>query len=253
MFKYASGQYIYMQLKLLNANIKMLNKLALGFALGATAVYVLGQTITDLRVKSGNSAYAQDERGTVLRSQYGLCWRNGNWGPADAAAGCDGQLAPPIAKSTAPIVPAFPEPLTTAPANPVRTAGSAKPCDFAVTLANEQTFRLNSAVLSNEAKKHIDSKVISKLAGCSKIDIVLATGHTDRLGSQQYNQKISTQRADAVARYLKDKGVSALIKTRGASKAHPIKSCEDNLGRKKLVECLAPNRRVVVEARGSAK
>lgn len=222
----------------------MLNKIAFGLVFGSAAVGAFSQTITDIQAKPGNSAYMQDARGVVVRSPFGLCWRTGYWTPADAVAGCDGQLAPPIAKVTAPTI-------QVAPA--VAAAAAPKRCDFAVTLTNDQTFLFNKAVLANPAKKRIDDEVLSKLGACAKIDIVIVTGHTDRIGSQQYNQRLSEKRADTVAAYLKAKGVSARIDTLGAGKTQPVKSCDDKLGRKKLVACLAPNRRVVIEARGQAK
>ena len=62
------------------------------------------------------------------------------------------------------------------------------------------------------------------------------------------------KRADAVRAYLVSRGVDAeVIDTMGAGKTQPIKSCDDKLGRKKLIECLAPNRRVTVDVKGPAK
>ena len=46
---------------------------------------------------------------------------------------------------------------------------------------------------------------------------------------------------------------AANVETMGAGKTQPIKSCDDKLGRKKLIECLAPNRRVTVDVKGPAK
>ena len=99
----------------------------------------------------------------------------------------------------------------------------------------------------------IDEEVLPKLTGCAKVDFIIVTGHTDRLGSQQYNQKLSEKRADAVASYLKKKGVTANMDTLGVGKTQSIKSCDDKLPRKQLIECLTPNRRVVIEAKGPAK
>jgi OOP family OmpA-OmpF porin len=222
----------------------MLNKLALALVFGSTAAGAFAQTSTDIQARSGNSAYAQDAHGAVARSAFGLCWRTGYWTSADAVAGCDGQLAPPIAKATAPAIAVAPE--AAAPVAPKR-------CDFTVTLASDQTFAFNNAALTSAAKRRIDDEVLGKLAACAKVDIVIVTGHTDRLGSQQYNQKLSEKRAGSVAGYLKAKGVSAQIDTLGAGKTQSVKSCGDKLSRKKLIECLAPNRRVVIEARGAAK
>ncbi len=217
---------------------------AIAFSAGATSA--LSQTASDIKAPT-SSAYAQDSRGVIVRSPYGLCWRSGYWTPADAVPGCDGELVPPVAKPTAPpFVAAIPAPAPKpAPVVPKR-------CDFAVTLSNDQTFGFNRAALNSAAKKRIDDEVMTKLANCAKVDIILVTGHADRLGSQQYNQKLSEKRADAVAAYLKSKGISAEVETLGAGKTQSIKSCDDKLPHAKLVECLAPNRRVVIEVRGLA-
>jgi OOP family OmpA-OmpF porin len=224
----------------------MLKKLACGFFIGSAAIGAFAQTVTDIQAKSDNSAYMQDARGVIVRSPYGLCWRTGDWTPAAVVTGCDGKLAPPIAKATAPAIATAPAPVVTAVTVPKR-------CDFAVTLTNDQTFVFNKAVLSNPAKKRLDDEIGGKLAVCSKIDMVVVTGHADRLGSQQYNQKLSEKRTNAVAAHLKSNGISAQVDTLGVGKTQAIKSCDDKLDRKKLIECLAPNRRVVIEAHGLAK
>lgn len=224
----------------------MFNKLALGLAIGVAAANAFAQTVTNVQMQP-NSAYSQDDRGVVARSPYGLCWRTGYWTPADSIAGCDGELAPPIAKPTAPPI--------AAPSNRIAQAAPTIParCDFAVTLDNDQAFAFNQSALSNTAKKRIDNDVVNKLAACSNVESIIVTGHTDSLGSHQYNQKLSEKRAATVATYLKGRGVSAQIDTSGAGETQSIKACDDKLGRKKLVKCLAPNRRVVIEARGLAK
>jgi OmpA-OmpF porin, OOP family len=229
----------------------MLNKLLFGLLIGCAAT-AFSQTSSDIQSQKGNSAYSQDGSGNVARSPFGLCWRTGYWTPDDSVTGCDGPLVPPVANPTAPAIAA-----PASAAAPVAVAPAAPPspqrCDFAVTLSNDLAFEFNKAVLTNAAKRRIDDEVIGKLASCSRIEVILVTGHADRLGAQKYNQKLSEKRAAAVANYLKAKGVVANIHTLGAGKTMSIKSCDDKLGRKKLVECLAPNRRVVIETRGVAK
>lgn len=241
----------------------MFNRTALCIALSLSVELISAQTISDIRAATPKSAYAQDTRGVIVRDPFGLCWRTGYWTPADALPGCDGELVSPVPKATAPEpaapamtdAPAVVTPATsTAAAAPAAPAAPApKRCDFAVTLNNDQTFVFNKAVLNNAAKKRIDDEVLGKLAACAKISIVMITGHADRLGTQQYNQKLSERRANAVAAYLKSKAIGVDIDTLGAGKTQSIKSCDDKLPRKKLIECLAPNRRVVIEARGLAK
>src|SRR3569623_2208921 len=116
----------------------MLNKLAFALALCTTASGAFSQTVTDIQAKQESSAYAQDVRGTILRSQYGLCWRTGYWTQGDAVIGCDGQLEPPVAKATAP---AIATPVAAAPA----AAMPPKRCDFAVTQTKDQAFTFNTA------------------------------------------------------------------------------------------------------------
>ena len=125
-------------------------------------------------------------------------------------------------------------------------AAAPRRCDSEITLANQQSFTFNSTALSGAAKKRLDTEFMDKLANCSKVEIVVVTGHSDRLGSQQYNLKLSERRAGSVANYLKSKGVTTRIDTVGAGETQPIKTCSDRLPRKQLIACLAPNRRVVI-------
>jgi OmpA-OmpF porin, OOP family len=249
MFKFgnATGRMLTSKITLEQKRI-MLKKSACGLTLFISASAVFMQAgATDIQANPKYSAYLQDGRGVIVRSANGLCWRSGYWTPADAVAGCDGELVPPIAKPTAPdIVPPVAAAPVTPPAPPL-------PCDFSVTLNSDQTFAFNSGVLGNAAKKRIDRDVLAKLASCEKTDLITITGHADRLGSQTYNQKLSEKRANAVAAYLKSKGVTAPINIVGLGETQAIKNCENMSPRKKLIECLAPNRRVVVEAQGVAK
>jgi len=79
---------------------------------------------------------------------------------------------------------------------------------------------------------------------------VTVTGHTDRLGSTAYNQKLSERRATMVAKYLASQGVSSdIIAATGRGESVPVVACEGVKGRKALIKCLQPNRRVTVEAK----
>ena len=85
----------------------------------------------------------------------------------------------------------------------------------------------------------------------TSIKYIIVNGHADRLGSPQYNQALSEKRAEAVRAYLVSRGVDASgIETLGFGKTLPVKSCPDQKDRKSLIECLGPNRRVVVEVQG---
>jgi OmpA-OmpF porin, OOP family len=75
----------------------MLDKLALGFIIGATAASAFAQTVSNIQADPSGSAYLQDGRGGVVRSSFGLCWRTGYWTQSDSVAGCDGELVVPVA------------------------------------------------------------------------------------------------------------------------------------------------------------
>lgn len=213
----------------------------------AAAGAAQAQTATD-------RAYVIDARNEVARSGFGLCWRTGYWTPAAAAndaagCACDKDLMP-----KAKCEPAAAAPVAAATAAPA-VAAAPKKCDFTATLKDDQTFAFGKATLKPAARKQLDNEVLAKLSNCAEIKLILVTGHTDRIGSQQGNQKLSEKRADAVKAYLLKKGVTANIDTMGAGKtqAVPGVSCDDKLPKKKLIECLAPNRRTVVEVQGPAK
>lgn len=224
----------------------MLIKLALGLAIGSIVISASAQP-TDIKAKTPYSAYLQNNDGTVVRSAYGLCWRTGTWLAADAVLGCDGELAPPIAKSTAPAIAVPLAQTDTISALPER-----KRCDFTITLESDQTFTFNSATLAKAAKNRIDQEVLPRLANCTKVESVQITGYTDLLGSKKYNQQLSEKRAANLAAYLKNKGVALSIGITGAGSTEPVKTCDTKLPRKKLIQCLAPNRRLIIMVAGES-
>ncbi|HWU97414.1 MAG TPA: OmpA family protein [Oxalicibacterium sp.] len=218
----------------------MINKLALGFLMGASSVYVFAQT-TDIRTQ--NDGYNQDSRGTVTRSGYGLCWRSGTWNPDDAIAGCDGALKPPIPNPIAPEV----------QTNLKEDKSVASHCDFTATLKSGETFASGKTLLNAQAKNRINSDILPKLAQCKTISSLAVTGHTDHIGSKQFNQRLSENRASAVANYLKENGINTSINIHGAGDTQALTSCDQKLSKSQQISCLAPNRRVTIEVHGLRK
>lgn len=204
--------------------------------------------------QSAKDAYLQDARGGVVRNtSFGdarlgnLCWRTGYWTPALSIAECDPDIAPK--PSAAPPKPAAitapkPAPAITAPA-------LVRKCDFVETLGADDTFEFNKSTLRNSAKARLDAAA-ARAKACSQVNMLLVTGHTDRIGSESYNIRLSELRAAAVAGYLASRGLGGAEIT-GAGKSLPIKACPDTMPRKLLIECLAPNRRVVIEVQGPAR
>ena len=123
-----------------------------------------------------------------------------------------------------------------------------------VSFASTELFEFNKAVLTNDAKAKLDAEVIAKLKNVGQLRYIIVNGHADRMGSAQYNQRLSEKRAEAVRAYLVSKGADASkVETLGFGKTNPVKSCPDQKQRKALIECLAPNRRVVVEIQGTPR
>lgn len=222
----------------------MFIKLALGLAIGSAAINASAQT-SDIKAKTPYSAYLQDSNGTVTRSAYGLCWRTGHWLPTDAVLGCDGELSPPIAK---PIAPALAVPYV--PVVNSEVPIESDHCNFTVTLENDQTFQFNSAALSKAAKELVDMEVLPRLAHCVDIETIRITGHTDLLGAGKYNHRLSEKRAAKLVDYLKSKNINSAITATGAGATEPVKTCDKKLPREKLIQCLAPNRRVTIQVKG---
>ena len=151
----------------------------------------------------------------------------------------------------APPAPAAPPPAPRA-AEPAPKPEPKKPA--IVNLASTELFEFNKATLTPEARAKLDSEVIAKMKDISALRYVNVNGHADRLGSAQYNQRLSEKRADAVRAYLVSKGADASkIEVFGFGKTLPVKPCPDVKDRKSMIECLAPNRRVVVEIQGAPR
>ncbi|TWI70135.1 OOP family OmpA-OmpF porin [Pseudoduganella lurida] len=114
-----------------------------------------------------------------------------------------------------------------------------------VTMSATELFEFNSAKLQGSQPKLDDvARVLNENQSLTGITI---TGYTDRIGSDQYNQKLSERRAAAAKEYLVSKGVAAdRLTTQGKGEADPIVECNDKK-RADLIKCLEPNRRVEVE------
>jgi len=165
------------------------------------------------------------------------------------------ESAPTPVPAPAP-APAQPRQASPAPAPAPAAAAVAAPrrCDATVTLQKDEVFAFDRSLLTPAATARLDRDVIARLATCERVDNVVIEGHADRLGSQQYNQKLSERRADSVKNYLVNKGADRTkIETIGMGKTTPAKFCPDAAKRAALIECLAPNRRAIIAVKGPGK
>ena len=152
-------------------------------------------------------------------------------------------------------------PVAVAAAAPAAGARAAAPAAVApvgekVKLAADTLFEFNKAVLLPAGKSKLDD--LAAKSKDMKLEVILAVGHTDRIGGDAYNQKLSEKRAAAVKTYLVGKGVEAnRVYTEGKGEKQPVTTGKcNNLGKdsgknKKLVECLQPDRRVEIEVIGT--
>ena len=203
---------------------------------------------TDIKAPTPKSAYVQDARGVIARDPFGLCWRTGYWTPADAVPGCDVPLCvePETlqdGKCVAPAAPAAPAPASPAPAPAVVPAPA--PISEKVSFAADAFFDFDKAVLKPEGKAKLDD-LSSKLSGIN-LEVIIAVGHTDSVGTDAYNQKLSIRRSEAVKAYLVSKGIETnRVYTEGKGEKQPVADNKTAAGREK-------NRRVEIEVVGTRK
>ena len=183
--------------------------------------------------------YVTDTRDVVTTSGYNLCWRTGFWTPAAAASDpagcqCDRDLLPREACEAA------------APATPV-----ARPTADKISIAADALFDFNSATLRPEGVAKLNDLAAQTQA--INLEVILAVGHTDRLGKEAYNQRLSERRAAAVRNHLISQGVPGdRIYTEGKGSTQSVTGTTCNQkSRKALIECLQPDRRVDIELIGT--
>ena len=208
--------------------MKKLNKVAMLFASAALATAAGAQTIDNW--KNGTNELVW-KNGTNE-----LCWRNGFWTPATAAPGCDGAIVP---AAPAPMAP----PVAAAPAAPAPAAPVAPPAATKVTYAADAFFDFDKSVLKPEGKAKLDD-LVGKIKDIN-LEVIIAVGHTDAVGSDSYNQKLSVRRSEAVKAYLVSKGVEKnRVYTEGKGEKQPVADNKTGEGR-------AKNRRVEIEVVGT--
>ena len=174
-----------------------------------------------------------------VKDSYNNCIKNGFWTPATAHPACAPDLKPiPQVQVAQPVVPILPIPK---PAEqPIQKSAPVVPSK--VTFQAETLFDFDKSVIKPEGRARLDS-FAKQLIGV-KYELVIVIGHTDSIGTDRYNMRLGTRRAEAVKAYLISKGIAAnQIQTISKGKREPI---ADN----KTVQGRALNRRVVIEVNG---
>ena len=231
--------------------MKKLNKVAMLFAAAAFAVPmavsaqnvqpfpakpIAKPTPEEMKAANGSDQWRTSDGMPVVNGTNELCWRDSNWTPATAYPGCDGAPRPPPPPPPPPAAAPPPPPPPPPPAAP-------KPTSEKVTYAADAFFDFDKYALKPEGKAKLDD-LISKMGGMN-LEVIIAVGHTDNIGTMAYNQKLSERRANAVKEYLVSKGVEKnRVYTEGKSYTQPIAS-------NKTAEGRAKNRRVEIEMVGT--
>ncbi|MFA7667826.1 MAG: OmpA family protein [Burkholderiaceae bacterium] len=186
--------------------------LALAFAAATATSAVSAQTVDNWRNPFGN---------VWMNGTNELCWRNAFWTPATGVPGCDGV---PVAAAQPPVV---------------------APTATKVVLNADTFFDFDKDTLKPEGRQVLDQ--VANQVGTLNLETLIAVGHTDSIGSEQYNQGLSERRANSVKNYLVSKGIASdRIYTEGKGETSPIASNATREGR-------AQNRRVEIEIVGTRK
>lgn len=209
--------------------MKKLNKVAMLIA-AATVAFAASAQSNDNWVNGSGDLQWKNGDGS-------LCWRNAGWTPATAGKGCDGAIVPVAAPAPAPVA------APAAPAAAPVAAPAPAPAATKVTYAADAFFDFDKAVVKPEGKAKLDD--LAGKVSAINLEVVIAVGHTDSVGSSAYNQALSVRRAEAVKAYLVSKGIeSNRVYTEGKGLTQPVADNATSEGRSK-------NRRVEVEVVGT--
>jgi OOP family OmpA-OmpF porin len=192
---------------------------------------------------------AVGNKGDVDLFSIGLVYRFGGKTPEPAPRAAAPQpvaVAPALKPVVAPPPPPPPKPVAVTPPPP--------PAPKKVTFAADSLFDFDKSVVKPAGKQHLD-KFAAELKG-AKYDVITVIGHTDRIGSHDYNMKLSTRRAEAIKAYLVEAAriPAGKISAKGTDGSDPVTKPGQCKGKKvtpKLIACLQPDRRVEVVVSGT--
>jgi OmpA-OmpF porin, OOP family len=215
-------------------------KLKTSTMLAALAITIAAPFGTAVAQETKNQGYLVNApESAVVMSGTGLCWHTSAWNRGQTSQYCDPSMKP-IAVAPAPQAPVL---LAALPADPARQS---------ISFSGDALFAFDKAVLTQNGISMLDD-LASRLNGVT-YDNIVATGHTDRFGSNEYNQKLSERRAAVVRDYLIGKNIQAnRIDAVGKGETQPITLADACPGVKsvKVLACLQPDRRVDVEMVGT--
>lgn len=177
----------------------------------------------------------------IVKSGFGECWHTREWKPTPGFDSCGRKLTV-AAVEPAPVVAAEPPPV-------------AEPMTRNISFSGDALFAFDKSTLKPEGKVMLDG-LVRQLDGSETYGTIKITGHTDRIGSNEYNQKLSERRAQTVQDYLVSNNIRVnRISAEGKGESQPVTNAHDCQGSTKatsvIIACLQPDRRVSIEMTGT--
>ena len=178
--------------------------------------------------------------GQPWKNSVGQCWRNANWTPATALPDCDGALKP-VQPRVNVVIPVTPQ------VEPAKETPRAQEQKIAkLTYSTDTLFDFDKSVLKPEGRQMLDG-LVGKINKEFNLEVVIAVGHTDWIGTDAYNLKLGQRRAEAVKAYLVSRGIEkSRVYTDSKGEKQPVATNKTAAGR-------AQNRRVEIEVVGTVK
>lgn len=209
----------------------------LGLAIACTLALGMLSGLATAQVNTTGHDYLYDKERSVVRSGTGLCWTTGSGPAATKPNECEPGMPMAAAAAAKPVV------VAAIPPAPMPAPAAAR-----MTLDADALFDFDQSTLRPAGKAALEKFVNESKALMP--ETITAIGHTDRLGSDAYNQRLSEQRVAAVKAYLVGQGIAAdRIQTVGKGESQPITQAGTCAGAKSasVISCLQPDRRVEID------
>lgn len=217
----------------------------------ATTLACNAKTVACAEVRLVRAGHAHEQTGWRAATPHIMMVEDGLRRAGVEAAAC---TPAPAARAAAPVAPGV---IAAAPAAPVPAAITREVTKETFVLLGDTLFKFDKSgrdEMLSGGKERLTA-IAARLRGYQSISTLSIAGHTDRLGTDGYNQPLSQRRAATVLDFLSSAGVRAgRVEAIGKGESEPVTTqCSNKLPRAQLISCLQPDRRVTIEVTGIAK